>query len=84
MFGEFNETTQLKTALAKYSIDASASNRVFEAVRQTLHLTVCEKVCGQTMYVNGGIFATKCRHYSYSKILTLISNAWSSNLSTEN
>ena len=39
-----------------YSIDfndlavqiASASNSVFEAVRQTLHITVCKKVCGQT------------------------------------
>ena len=56
MFGEFNEATQLKTSLAKNSIkfndfsgtNASASNSVFEAVRQTLHITICEKVCGQT------------------------------------
>ena len=56
MFGEFNETAQPKTSLAKYSIEfnlfsctnASASNSVFEAVRQTLHITVCEMVCGQT------------------------------------
>ena len=54
MFREFNEAAQLKTSLAKNSIEfndftnASASNSVFEAVRQTLHITVCEKVCGQT------------------------------------
>ena len=55
MFGEFNEAAQLETSRAKYSIEfndsgtnASASNSVFEAVRQTLHITVCEKVCGQT------------------------------------
>ena len=28
--------------------NASASNSVFEAVKQTLHITVCMKVCGQT------------------------------------
>ena len=44
----FKEAAQLKTSLAKYSINASASNSVFEAVRQTLHITVCEKVGGQT------------------------------------
>ena len=56
MFGEFNEAAQLKTSLAKYSIEfndfsrtiASTLKSVFEAVRQTLHITVCEKVCGQT------------------------------------
>ena len=55
MFSEFNETAQPKTSLAKYSIefndlavDASAPNSVFEAIRQTLHIVVCEKVCGQT------------------------------------
>ena len=30
------------------STNASGSNSVFEAARQTLHITVCEKVCGQT------------------------------------
>ena len=54
VFGEFNKATQLKTSLVKYSIefnDLAASNSVFEAVRQTLHITVCdEKVCGQTMW----------------------------------
>ena len=56
MFGEFNEATQLKTSLAKYSVefnDLAVQMRphriyVFEAVRQTLYITVCEKVCGQT------------------------------------
>ena len=57
MFGEFNEATQLKTSLAKNSIklnDLVVQMRphrifiIFEAVRQTLHITVCEKVCGQT------------------------------------
>ena len=52
MFDEFNDATQLKTSLAKYSIKfhdlESASNSVFKAVRQTSHTTVCEKVCGQT------------------------------------
>ena len=43
MFGEFNEATQLKTSSAKYSIEFNDL-----AVRQTLHTTVCEKVCGQT------------------------------------
>ena len=55
MFGEFNEAAQLKTSLAKYSIefnDLAAQMHphriysVFEAVRQTF--TVCEKVCEQT------------------------------------
>ena len=54
MFGEFNEAAHPKTSLAKYSIEfnffgctnASASNSVFEAVRQTLHITVCEKSVG--------------------------------------
>ena len=58
MFGEFNEATQLKTSLAKYSIEynrvsrtnTSASNSVFEAVRQILHIAVCQKVCGQTSH----------------------------------
>ena len=44
MFGEFNEATQPKASLAKYSIEfndlavqnASAPNTVFETVRQTL------------------------------------------------
>ena len=44
----FKEAALLKTSLAKYSINASASNSVFEAVRQALHITVCEKVGGQT------------------------------------
>ena len=57
MFGEFNEVTHLKTSLAKYSIEFNdlavqiGPHRialVFEAVRQTLHITVCENVCGQT------------------------------------
>ena len=43
MFGEFNEATQLKTSSAKYSIEFNDL-----AVRQTLHITVCENVCGQT------------------------------------
>ena len=55
MFGELNEATQLKSSLAKYSIefnDLAVQMRphrigVFEAVRQTLHITVCEKVCGR-------------------------------------
>ena len=34
--------------------NASASNSVFEAVRQTLHIIVCEKVCGQTTIIIGG------------------------------
>ena len=57
------EAGKLKTSLAKYSIkfndfavqNASALKKVFEAVRQTLHITVCEKVCGQTM---------KCKEFS--------------------
>ena len=54
MFGEFTEPSQLKTSLAKYSIEfndlavQASSNSVFEAIRQTLHIVVCEKVCGQT------------------------------------
>ena len=49
MFGELNEATQLKSSLAKYSIefnDLAVQMRphrigVFEAVKQTLHITVC-------------------------------------------
>ena len=37
--GEFNEADRPKTSRT------SASNTVFEVVRQTLHITVCEKVC---------------------------------------
>ena len=53
MFAVFNEAAQPKTPFAKYSIEFNAykcvaSNSVFEAVRQTLHITVFEKVCGQT------------------------------------
>ena len=43
--GEFNEAGKPKTSVAKYSrefIDFAAPNTVFEAVRQTLHITVCE------------------------------------------
>ena len=52
MFGVFNEAAQPKTPFAKYSIEFNAykcvaSNSVFEAVRQTLHITLCEKVYGQ-------------------------------------
>ena len=50
---EFNEATQPKTSLAKYSIefnDVATPNTVFEAVRQTLHITVYEKICRQTNY----------------------------------
>ena len=36
--------------LAKYSVEFNNfPNTVFETVRQTLHITVCEKVCGQTI-----------------------------------
>ena len=53
MFGEFNEAAQLKTSLAKYSIEfneLAVQTRphritVFEIVRQILHITVGEKVC---------------------------------------
>ena len=56
MLDEFNEPAQPKTSLANYPIEfndffranASVPNNVFEAVRQTLHITVCEKVCRQT------------------------------------
>ena len=44
-----------KTYSLKYSVEfndfavqTTAPNTVFEAVGQTLHITVCEKVCGQT------------------------------------
>ena len=50
--GEFNEAGKPKTSVAKYSrefIDFAAPNTVFEAVRQTLHNTIFEKVCGQTI-----------------------------------
>ena len=62
MFGEFNEATQLKN-LTRQKFDkiqrfsgtnASASNSVFEAVRQTLHITACEKVCRQTNFSQEG------------------------------
>ena len=57
MFGEFNEAAQPKNSLTRQIFNriqlfsctnASAPNSVFEAVRQTLHINVCEKVCGQT------------------------------------
>ena len=58
MFGEFNEATQLKTSLAQNLIEFNdlavqmrphrIAYEAYEAVRQTLHITVCEKVCGQT------------------------------------
>ena len=53
MFGEFNEATQLETSLAKYSIefnDLAVQMRPHRIayLRLTLHITVCEKVCGQT------------------------------------
>ena len=55
MFGEFYEAGKRKTSLAKYSVElngtnASAPNTVFECVRQTLHVYVCENVCTQTRF----------------------------------
>ena len=44
-----NLTRQIFDRIQWFSrTNASASNSVFEAVRQTLRITVCEKVCGQT------------------------------------
>ena len=57
MFGEFNEATQLKSSLAKYSIefnDLTVQMRPHRIAylrllgRPYIHITVCEKVCGQT------------------------------------
>ena len=56
MFGEFNEAAQPKNLTRQIfnrielfsCTNTSASNSVFEAVRQSLQITVCEKVCGQT------------------------------------
>ena len=52
MFGEFNEASKPNTSLAKYSLEfddfaepnMSAPKTALEAVRQTLHITVCEKL----------------------------------------
>ena len=57
MFGEFNEAAKLKTSLAKYSIEfnvlavQTCPHRIayLRLFSQTLHITVCEKVCGQTI-----------------------------------
>ena len=56
MFGECNEAAQPKTSLTKYWIEFNdlalqmRPHRIayLRLVRQTLHITVCEKVCGQT------------------------------------
>ena len=61
MLGEFNKARKEKTSLAKYSIEFNDftvqtrphRNTVFGDIRETLHITVCEKVCGlTTKYVN--------------------------------
>ena len=56
MFGEFNEATQLKTSLAKYSIEFNDLAVQMQNFMQTLYITVCEKVCGQTKISREFIF----------------------------
>ena len=52
MFGEFTEATQLKTSLAKYSIEFNDLAVQLRPHRIAyLHITVCEKVCGQTRVI---------------------------------
>ena len=44
-----NHTRQIFNKIQLFCrTNVSASNTVFEAVRQILRITVCEKVCGQT------------------------------------
>ena len=55
---EFNEATQLKTSLAKYSIEFNdlavqmRTHRIayLRLLGRSLYITVCEKVCGQTTW----------------------------------
>ena len=61
VLGEFNEVGKSKTSLAKNSVefDEFAGKKCshqtlylrLRTVRQTLHITVCEKVCGQNIKV---------------------------------
>ena len=48
LYGKFNETGKPKTSLAKYLVEFNftASNTVFEAVKKTLHITVCGQTNG--------------------------------------
>ena len=60
MFSDFNEAQQ-KTSLAKYSIEFNSKAVQMRPHRiahlrllgrpYTLHITVCEKVCGQTTFI---------------------------------
>ena len=52
----FNETIQLKTLLAKYSIKFN------DLAVQILHINVCEKVCGQTT-TNSGSISSECQSF---------------------
>ena len=47
--GEFNEEPKYSIGIHWFCCtNASVPNTVFKAVRQALHTTVCEKVCGQS------------------------------------
>ena len=59
MFGEFNEAAQPKTSLAKYSTEFNDLAVQMQNFRQTLHITVCEKVCGQTKISREIIFVVQ-------------------------
>ena len=96
MFDEFNEATQLKTSLAKYSIEFNdlaiqmrphriaylrQLGRPYTSSYTSLHITVCEKVCGQTSWQQ--LLSMKLYHicyklanYAYELHALYLCNVW--------